>query len=70
MSDVDWKNLKKKKKQRVSFASGWTSVSTIMLPKRQIPTLWKNLEDMYKIKNALAKIFLLQKLMHLKLKEG
>ena len=38
MLDVDWKKLKRK--YWVPFASGWTSVSTFMLPKRQIPTLF------------------------------
>ena len=33
-------------------------------------TLWKNWESMYKTKNAQAKIFLMRKLMNLKLKEG
>ena len=33
-------------------------------------TLWKNLENLYETKNAQAKIFLMQKLMNLKLKEG
>ena len=33
-------------------------------------TLWKNLENMYETKNAYTKIFLMWKLMNLKLKEG
>ena len=33
-------------------------------------TLWKNLENMYETKNAQAKIFLMRKMMNLKLKEG
>ena len=33
-------------------------------------TSWKNLENMYETKNAQAKIFLMRKLMNLKLKEG
>ena len=33
-------------------------------------TLWKNLENVYETKNARANIFLMQKLMNLKLKEG
>ena len=33
-------------------------------------TLWKNFENMYETKNAQAKIFLMRKLMNLKLKEG
>ena len=33
-------------------------------------TLWKTLESMYETKNAQAKIFLMWKLMNLKLKEG
>ena len=33
-------------------------------------TLWKNLENMYETKNTQAKIFLMRKLMNLKLKEG
>ena len=32
-------------------------------------TLWKDLENMYETKNAKAKIFLMRKLMNLKLKE-
>ena len=33
-------------------------------------TSWKNLENKYETKNAQAKIFLIQNLMNLKLKEG
>ena len=33
-------------------------------------TLWKNLENMYETKNVQANIFLMRKLMNLKLKEG
>ena len=33
-------------------------------------TLWKNSENVYETKNAQAKIFLMRKLMNLKLREG
>ena len=37
MSYVNWKKLKKK--TLGAIVSGWTSVYTTMLPKKQIPTL-------------------------------
>ena len=69
MSDVDWKTLKKKK---LSVSSQWVDISLYNhVSKETDPhTLWKNLENMYETKNAQTKIFLMWKLMNLKLKEG
>ena len=42
-----------------------------MLLKRQIPTLFeRTLENMYEKKNTQTRIFLMQKMMNLKLREG
>ena len=69
MSDADWKNLKKK---TLGAIRQWVDISLYNhVAKETDPhTLWKNLENMYETKNAQAKIFLIRKLMNLKLKEG
>ena len=69
MSDADWKKLKKK---TLGVIHQWVDISLYNhVAKATDPhTLWKNLENMYKTKNAQAKIFLMRKLMNLKLKEG
>ena len=69
MSDADWKKLKKK---TLGAIRQWVDISLYNHVAKEIDphTLWKNLENMYKIKNAQAKIFLIQKLMNLKCKEG
>ena len=69
MSDVDCKKLKKK---TLGAIHQWVDISLYNhVTKETDPhTLWKNLENMYETKNAQAKIFLMRKLMNLKLKEG
>ena len=68
-SDANWKKLKKK---TLGVIRQWVDISLYNhIAKETIPhTLWKNLEIMYETKNAQAKIFLMQKLMNLNLKEG
>ena len=69
MLDVDTKKLKKK---TLGTECQWVDISLYnRVPKETgLHTLWKNLENMYETKNAKAKIFLMRKLMKLKLKEG
>ena len=69
MSYPDWKKLKKK---TLGAIRQWVDISLYNhVAKETDPhTHWKNLENMYEIKNAQAKIFLMRKLMNLKLKEG
>ena len=69
MSDADWKKLKKKTLHAIRK---WVDISLYNhVAKETDPhTLRKNLENMYETKNAQAKIFFMQKLMNLKLKEG
>ena len=71
MSNVDWKKLKKLNKT-LGAIHQWVDISLYNhVAKETYPhTLWQNLESMYKTKNAQAKIFLMPKLMNLKLKEG
>ena len=68
MSDVDTKKLQKK---TLGTECQWVDISLYnRVPKEtDLHTLWKNLENMYETKNAKAKIFLMRKLMKLKLKE-
>ena len=68
-SDVDWKKLKKK---TLGAIRQWVDISLYNhVAKETDPhTLWKNLENTYETKNAQANIFLIRKLMNLKLKEG
>ena len=54
----------------MSFSSGDISFYNHVAKETDPHTLWKNLENMYETKNAQTKIFLMQKLMNLKLKEG
>ena len=69
MSDADWKKLKKK---TLGVIHQWVDISLYNhVAKETNPHIfWKNLENMDETKNAQAKIFLMQKLMNLKLKEG
>ena len=69
MSNVDWKKLKKK---TFGIIHQWVDINLYNhVAKETNPhTLWKNLENMYETKNTRAKIFLMRKLMYLKLKEG
>ena len=69
MLDIDWKKLKKK---TLGAIRQWVDISLYNhVAKETDPhTLWKNLENMYETKNAQSKIFLMQKLMNLKLREG
>ena len=69
MSYVDWKKFKKK---TVGVIRQWVDINTYNhVAKETDPhTLWKNLENMYKTNNAQTKIFLMRKLMNLKLEEG
>ena len=69
MSDTDWKKLKKK---TLGVIRQWVDISLYNhVAKETDPhTLWKNLENMYETKNAQVKIFLMWKMMNLKLKEG
>ena len=69
MSDAGWKKLKKK---TMGDIRQWvdTSIYNHVAKKTDLHTLWKNLENMYKTKNVQVKIFLMRKLMNLKLKEG
>ena len=69
MSDVDWKKLKKK---TLGVIRQWADINLYNHVAKEIDphTIWNNLENMYETKNAQAKIFLMQKLMNLKLKEG
>ena len=69
MSDVDWKKLKKK---TLGAIFQWVDMSLYnhVAKKTNPHTLWKNLKNMYETKNAQTKIFLMRKLMNLKLKEG
>ena len=69
MSNDGWKKLKKK---TLGFIRQWVDISLYNhVAKETDPqTLWKNLENMYETKNTQAKIFLMQKLVNLKLKEG
>ena len=69
MSDVDTKKLKKK---TLGTECQWVDISLYnrVAKETDLHTLWKNLENMYETKNAKAKIFLMRKLMKLKLKEG
>ena len=69
MSDADWKKLKK---TTLGSIRQWVDISLYNHVAKEINphTLWKNLENMYETKNAQAKIFLMWKLMNLKLKEG
>ena len=69
MSNVDWKKLKKK---TLGAIRRWVDISLYNhVAKETYPhTLWKKLENMYETKNTQAKIFLIRKLMNLKLREG
>ena len=69
MSDVDWKKLKKK---TLGAILQWVDISLYNHVAKEIDphTLRKNLENMYETKYSQAKIFLMRKLMNLKLKEG
>ena len=69
MPDADWKKLKKK---TLGVIRQWVDISLYNHVAREtnLYTLWKNLENMYKKKNAQANIFLMRKLMNMKLKEG
>ena len=69
MLDVDWKKLKKK---TLGAIFQWVGISIYNHDAKETGphTLWKNLENMYETKNAQAKIFLMRKLMNLKLREG
>ena len=69
MSDADWKKLKKK---TLGAIFQWVDIGLYnQVAKETDPhTLWKNLKNMYETKNAQAMIFLMRKLMNLKLKEG
>ena len=69
MSDADWKKLKKK---TLGIIRQWVDISLYNhVAKETDPhTLWKNLENMYETKNTQAKIFLMRKLINLKLREG
>ena len=68
MSYLDWKKLKKK---TLGAIRPWVDISLYNhVAKKDPHTLWKNLKNMYETKNAQAKIFLMRKLMNLKLKEG
>ena len=69
MSNADWKKLKKK---TLGAIRQWVDIILYNHVSKEINphTLWKNLENMYETKNAQAKIFLMWKLMNLKLKEG
>ena len=69
MSDADWKKLKNK---TLGTIRQWMYISLYNHVAKEIDphTLWKNLENMYETKNAQVKIFLMRKLMNLKLKEG
>ena len=69
MSDADWNKLKKK---TLGAIRQWVDISLYNhVSKETDPhTLWKNLENRYETKNAQAKIFLMWKLMNLKLKEA
>ena len=69
MSDGDWKKLKKK---TLSTIRQWVDITLYnQVSKETDPqTLWKKLESMYETKNAQSKIFMMRKLMNLKLKEG
>ena len=69
MLDLDWKKLKKK---TLGAIRQWVDISLYNhVAKETDPhTLWKNLENMYETKNAQTKIFLMRKLVNLKLKEG
>ena len=67
--DVDWKKLKKK---ALGAIRQWVDISLYnhVAEETDPHTLWKNLENMYEKKNTQAKIFLMRKLMNLKLREG
>ena len=69
MSDVDWKKLKKK---TLGVIRQWVDISLYNhVSKETDPhTLRKNLENVYETKNAQEKMFLMRKLMNLKLREG
>ena len=69
MSDTDWKKLKKK---TFGVIRQWVDISLYNhVAKETYPhTVGKNLENMYETKNAQVNIFLMLKLMNLKLKEG
>ena len=68
MLDAKWKKLKKK---MLGAIHQWVDISLCNhVAKETDPhTLRKNLENMYEMKNAQANIFLMRKLMNLKLKE-
>ena len=69
MLDADWKKLKKK---TLDVIRQWVDISLYNhVAKETNPhTLWNNLENMYETKKEQAKLFLMRKLMNLKLKEG
>lgn len=69
MADTKWKELKKK---MLDVIRQWGDISLYNYVSKETKhhTLWKNLKSMYEMKNAQAKIFLMLKLMNLKLKEG
>ena len=69
MSDLDWKKLKKK---TLGAIRQWVDISLYnhVAKETDLHTLWKNLENMYETKNAQENIFLMRKLVNLKLKEG
>ena len=69
MLDVEWKKLKKK---TLGVICQWVDISLYNhVAKETDPhTLWKNLKNMYETNNSQEKIFLMRKLMNLKLKEG
>ena len=71
-SDRSYAYCTKLKKKKLGVIRQWVDISLYNHVVREIypHTLWKNLENMYKTKKAQAKIFLMQELMNLKLKEG
>ena len=71
-SDTSYANWKKLTKKTLGAIRQWVDINLYNhVAKETKPhTLWKNLENMYETKNAQANIFLMRKLMNLKLKEG
>ena len=71
-SDISYADWKKLKKKTLSVIHQWVDISLYNhVAKETNPhTLWKNLENMYETKNTQANIFLMRKLMNLKLEKG
>lgn len=69
MADSTWEKLQRK---TLGTIRQWVDISLYNHVKNETDprVLWKKLEDMYEVTNAQSKVFMMRKLMNLKLNEG